>query len=75
MRWRSTVTAEVFFNVEAQIAVELKTEYFKHLPGLMGKTLGSALFEETAETDNLTTELSSKIKHLKVFDSVYPEGI
>lgn len=75
MRWRSTVPAEEFFNVEALIAVELKTEYFKHQPGLMGKALGSALFEETAETNDLATKLSSNIKHLNVFDSSYREGI
>ncbi len=33
--WRSTVPAEVFFNVETLIAVELKTEYFKHQPGIL----------------------------------------
>jgi hypothetical protein len=35
VRWRSTVPAEVFFNVETLIAVELKTEYFKHQPGIL----------------------------------------
>ncbi|MFU8790265.1 MAG: anti-phage ZorAB system protein ZorA [Methylobacter sp.] len=35
VRWRSTVPAEVFFNVETVIAVELKTEYFKHQPGIL----------------------------------------
>ena len=34
VRWRSTVPAEVFFNVETLIAVELRTEYFKHQPGI-----------------------------------------
>jgi hypothetical protein len=34
VKWRSTVPAEVFFNVEALIAVELRTEYFKHQPGI-----------------------------------------
>ena len=33
--WRSTVPAEVFFNVETLIAVELRTEYFKHQPGIL----------------------------------------
>lgn len=33
--WRSTVPAEVFFNVETLVAVELKTEYFKHQPGIL----------------------------------------
>jgi hypothetical protein len=33
--WRSTIPAEVFFNVETLIAVELKTEYFKHQPGIL----------------------------------------
>lgn len=35
VRWRSTVPAEVFFNVETLVAVELKTEYFKHQPGIL----------------------------------------
>jgi hypothetical protein len=35
VRWRSTVPAEVFFNVETLIANELKTEYFKHQPGIL----------------------------------------
>lgn len=35
VRWRSTVPAEVFFNVETLIAVELRTEYFKHQPGIL----------------------------------------
>jgi hypothetical protein len=35
VRWRSTVPAEIFFNVETLIAVELRTEYFKHQPGIL----------------------------------------
>lgn len=35
VRWRSTVPAEVFFNVETLVAIELKTEYFKHQPGIL----------------------------------------
>ncbi len=35
MRWRSTIPAEAFFNVETLIAVELRTEYFKHQPGIL----------------------------------------
>lgn len=35
VRWRSTVPAEAFFNVETLIAVELRTEYFKHQPGIL----------------------------------------
>jgi hypothetical protein len=35
LHWRSTVPAEVFFNVETLVAVELKTEYFKHQPGIL----------------------------------------
>ena len=35
LRWRSTIPAEVFFNVETLVAVELKTEYFKHQPGIL----------------------------------------
>lgn len=35
VRWRSTVPAESIFNVETLIGVELKTEYFKHQPGIL----------------------------------------
>lgn len=34
VRWRQTVPAEAYFNIEALVAVELKTEYFKHQPGI-----------------------------------------
>ena len=34
VRWRQTVPAEAYFNVEAMVAVELRTEYFKHQPGI-----------------------------------------
>lgn len=34
VRWRQTVPAEAYFNVEALVAVELRTEYFKHQPGI-----------------------------------------
>jgi hypothetical protein len=33
--WRATVPAELFFNAETLVAVELKTEYFKHQPGIL----------------------------------------
>ncbi len=35
VRWRQTVPAEAYFNVEALVAVELRTEYFKHQPGIL----------------------------------------
>lgn len=35
VRWRQTVPAETYFNVEALVAVELRTEYFKHQPGIL----------------------------------------
>lgn len=34
VRWRQTVPAESYFNIEALVAVELRTEYFKHQPGI-----------------------------------------
>jgi hypothetical protein len=34
IKWRSTIPADVFFNFETLIAVELRTEYFKHQPGI-----------------------------------------
>lgn len=35
IQWRSTVPAEVYFNVETLVAIELRTEYFKHQPGIL----------------------------------------
>lgn len=35
VRWRSTLPAETYFNAETLIAVELRTEYFKHQPGIL----------------------------------------
>ncbi len=35
IRWRSTLPAESYFNVESLVAVELRTEYFKHQPGIL----------------------------------------
>ena len=34
-RWRSTALAENFFTEQALVDSELRTEYFKHLPGLL----------------------------------------
>lgn len=35
IRWRATVPAETYFNVETLIAIDLRTEYFKHQPGIL----------------------------------------
>ena len=34
-RWRATTMAESFFNEQAIVDSRLKTEYFKHLPGVL----------------------------------------
>jgi methyl-accepting chemotaxis protein len=34
-RWRSTILAETFFNQQALVDIPLRTEYFKHLPGIL----------------------------------------
>jgi len=34
-RWRATVMAEVFFTERALVNSPLRTEYFKHLPGIL----------------------------------------
>ncbi|URF04111.1 anti-phage ZorAB system protein ZorA [Cupriavidus campinensis] len=35
VRWRSTALAESFFTEQAVVESRLKTEYFKHLPGIL----------------------------------------
>lgn len=34
-RWRSTVPVEMFFSTQTLVDVPLKTEFFKHLPGIL----------------------------------------
>jgi hypothetical protein len=35
VRWRATARAEAFFSEQALIETPLRTEYFKHLPGIL----------------------------------------
>ena len=35
VRWRATALAEAFFTEQAVVDTHLKTEYFKHLPGIL----------------------------------------
>ncbi|MCD2453808.1 anti-phage defense ZorAB system protein ZorA [Methylicorpusculum oleiharenae] len=35
VRWRSTVPAETFFTSQTIVDIHLKTDYFKHSPGIM----------------------------------------
>lgn len=35
VRWRSTVPAETFFTPQTIVDIHLKTDYFKHSPGIM----------------------------------------
>lgn len=35
VRWRATATAETFFTEQAIVNTPLKTEFFKHLPGIL----------------------------------------
>src|SRR3989344_5549636 len=34
-KWRSTAPAEMFFSTQTLVDVPLKTEFFKHLPGIL----------------------------------------
>jgi hypothetical protein len=69
-RWRATSMAEQFFNSATLVEVPLKTEFYKHLPGILtgigiigtfaGLIAGLTQFEVNSDTD--TVRLS--LKHL-----------
>ncbi|MDR3323745.1 MAG: hypothetical protein LBS89_06040 [Zoogloeaceae bacterium] len=68
--WRATAMAEQFFNVTTLVETPLKTEFYKHLPGILtgigiigtfaGLIAGLTHFEVNSDTD--TVRLS--LKHL-----------
>jgi len=71
VRWRQTVPAETYFNVEALVAVELRTEYFKHQPGIftglgiigtfVGLLKGLMTFNISSDPDKVRQSLDSLI--------------
>jgi hypothetical protein len=73
--WRSTVPAEVFFNVETLVAVELKTEYFKHQPGILtgigiigtfaGLLRGLSTFSVSSDPETVRLSLDTLIQGVR----------
>lgn len=73
--WRSTIPAEVFFNVETLIAVELKTEYFKHQPGILtgisiigtffGLLRGLSTFSVSSDPETVRLSLDTLIHRVR----------
>lgn len=73
--WRSTVPAEVFFNVETLIAVELRTEYFKHQPGILtgigiigtfaGLLRGLSTFSVSSDPETVRLSLDTLIQGVR----------
>jgi len=69
--WRATVPAEAFFNAETLVAVELKTEYFKHQPGILtgvgiigtfvGLLRGLANFSVSSDPEKVRVSLDALI--------------
>lgn len=69
--WRATVPAEMFFNAETLVAVELKTEYFKHQPGILtgvgiigtfvGLLRGLANFSVSSDPEKVRVSLDTLI--------------
>ncbi|MDP2903959.1 MAG: anti-phage ZorAB system protein ZorA [Methylovulum sp.] len=75
LHWRSTVPAEVFFNVETLIAVELRTEYFKHQPGILtgigiigtfaGLLRGLSTFSVSSDPETVRLSLDTLIQGVR----------
>ncbi len=75
LHWRSTVPAEVFFNVETLIAVELRTEYFKHQPGILtgigiigtfaGLLKGLSTFSVSSDPETVRLSLDTLIQGVR----------
>lgn len=73
--WRSTIPAEVFFNVETLVAVELKTEYFKHQPGILtgigiigtffGLLRGLSTFSVSSDPETVRLSLDTLIQGVR----------
>lgn len=70
--WRSTAMAETFFTEQALVDVPLKTEFYKHLPGILtglgiigtfaGLILGLTRFEISGDAEIVRTSLRALIQ-------------
>ena len=70
-RWRATALAETFFTDQALVDIPLKTDYYKHLPGIMtglgiigtftGLIIGLGNFDVSIDPGQAQTQLRALI--------------
>lgn len=73
-RWRATAVAETFFTDQALVETPLKTEFYKHLPGILtgigiigtfsGLILGLINFEVSTNADAVRNSLAMLIQNV-----------
>lgn len=73
-RWRATALAETFFTDQALVETPLKTEFYKHLPGILtgigiigtfsGLILGLVHFEVTSNAEEVRKSLAGLIQNV-----------
>lgn len=74
VRWRSTALADMFFTQQALVETPLKTEFYKHLPGILtgigiigtfsGLILGLIDFEITEDANVVRASLGALIQNV-----------
>jgi len=74
VRWRATAMAESFFTEHALVDTPLKTEFYKHLPGILtgigiigtfsGLILGLIDFEVSTDADQVRRSLAGLIQNV-----------
>jgi hypothetical protein len=74
VRYRATAMAETFFTDQALVETPLKTEFYKHLPGILtgigiigtftGLILGLINFQVTTNADQVRQSLASLIQNV-----------
>lgn len=72
VRWRSTTLAETFFTQQALVDTPLKTDFYKHLPGILtglgiigtfsGLVTGLIRFEVSGNAERVRSSLNSLIQ-------------
>ncbi|HVN71405.1 MAG TPA: anti-phage ZorAB system protein ZorA [Desulfomonilia bacterium] len=72
VRWRSTTLAETFFTEQALVDTPLKTEFYKHLPGILtglgiigtfsGLITGLIRFEVSGDVERVRASLNGLIQ-------------
>jgi hypothetical protein len=73
-RWRATALAETFFTDQALVETPLKTEFYKHLPGILtgigiigtfsGLILGLVDFQVSTDADAVRQSLANLIQNV-----------